>query len=106
MDIESGFLTSSASQVIDSRRQDNASTATDAQKVSQQAAGQVAPANRQAIVRSGNEDTYQQAEQYRQQTFQDKPDAKGQKAIDAYQSLALSEKKQEFQQVMGVDIYA
>jgi len=39
-------------------------------------------------------------------TFYDEPDGRTQKALDAYQSLAGQQKREQLQQLLSVDLYA
>lgn len=61
----------------------------------------------QVVVRQGNEDSRVQADKYRDQhqQFYDQPNSRGQQAIEAYQSLARNQLKDEIQQSMGIDTY-
>lgn len=64
----------------------------------------------QAVVRSGDNQVFEQAEKFRQkqdfnEQYRDQPGAKGQQAISAYQSLQKEAKREEIQQLMGVDTY-
>ncbi|GAA0356304.1 hypothetical protein GCM10009092_20670 [Bowmanella denitrificans] len=61
----------------------------------------------QVVARQGNEETQVQADKYRrqQQQFYDQPDSRGRQAVDAYQSLARLQLKDEIQQSMGIDTY-
>ena len=39
-------------------------------------------------------------------TYYDEPDGRTQKALDAYQSLASQQKREQLQQMLSVDLYA
>lgn len=64
----------------------------------------------QAVVRSGDTQVFEQAEKFRQkqgfdEQYRDQPGAKAQQAISAYQSLYKEARREEIQQLMGVDTY-
>jgi len=64
----------------------------------------------QTVVRSGDNQVFEQAEKFRQkqsssEQFREPRDNRSQAAISAYQSLAKEAKREEIQQLMGVDTY-
>lgn len=61
----------------------------------------------QVVVRQPNAQAYEQAEEFRQQQgFQERANSRAQEAINAYQSLASNQQREELQQMLGVDTYA
>jgi len=65
---------------------------------------------RQTVVRSGDNQVFEQAEKFRSkqafnETFREPRDAKAQQAISAYQSLDKEARRAEIQQLMGVETY-
>lgn len=64
----------------------------------------------QTVVRSGDNQVFEQAEKFRQKQsssdqFREPRDNRSQVAVSAYQSLAKEAKREEIQQLMGVDTY-
>lgn len=64
----------------------------------------------QTVVRSGDNQIFEQAEKFREkqssgEQFREPSDNKAQLAISAYQSLAKEARREEIQQLMGVDTY-
>ena len=65
----------------------------------------------QTVVRSGDNQVFEQAEKFRQkqsssgESFRESRDNRSQAAISAYQSLAKETKREEIRQLMGVDTY-
>ncbi len=61
----------------------------------------------QVVSRQPSAETFEQAEKFRQdQGFQERSNTRAKEAINAYQSLASEQKRQEIQQMLGVDTYA
>ncbi len=62
----------------------------------------------ESVVKRGNSESFSKAEHYfhQKKSHQDSPDAKAQKALTAYGSLDKEEKREEVQQLMGVDTFA
>ncbi|GAB3023049.1 hypothetical protein [Bowmanella dokdonensis] len=60
----------------------------------------------QVVARQGSEEVQVQADKYRkQQQFYDQPESRNRQAIEAYQSLARSQVREEIHQSMGIDTY-
>lgn len=59
------------------------------------------------IVRQGTQESRVQADRYQQtqQRFYDQPNGKGRVALEAYQSLAKEQLRDEIHQSMGIDTY-
>ena len=63
--------------------------------------------NVQDIIRSGSVDAFDQAETFRQQAGADDSSTfSSQNAIDTYQSVSKEERRNEIQQMLGVDTFA
>ncbi|MDF2179836.1 hypothetical protein P2G88_16410 [Aliiglaciecola sp. CAU 1673] len=62
---------------------------------------------RQVVVRQGTEESRVQADKYQQeqQRFYEEPNGKNRAALDAYQSLAKEQLRDEIHQSMGIDTY-
>jgi|TARA_R110000744_G_scaffold31715_14_gene74505 hypothetical protein len=61
----------------------------------------------QEIIRSGSVDAFDQAETFRQQAGADDSSTfSSQNAIDTYQSVSKEERRNEIQQMLGVDTFA
>lgn len=61
----------------------------------------------QVVSRQPTAEAFEQAEKFsQQQGFQERANSRAKDAIDAYQSLATDQKRQEIQQMLGIDTYA
>lgn len=62
----------------------------------------------QVVVRQASPEAAGQADQFRrqQQTSYEQPDPRARSAINAYQSLAIEQRRSEIQEMFGIDTYA
>lgn len=106
MDIESSLVAAQNGLAITPNQREPQREAENRQ---QQAERQTTELPRQqVVVRQGNPEAFERADQFRQQqqaTYA-QPDARARNAINAYQSLANQQQRSEVQQLMGIDTYA
>ncbi|WP_156896272.1 hypothetical protein [Aestuariibacter salexigens] len=62
----------------------------------------------QVVSRQASAEAFEQAERFRQrqQTSYDQPGRQGQQAVNAYQSLAIEQQREQVRTMLGVDVYA
>ncbi len=103
MEIESSIVAAQNALTVNPALREPQRSGPPRDQTQQRAATEYPP--EQVVVRQAKPENYAQADKFREQQYEQRGYGRSSQAISAYQSMVNDQKRQEIQQLFGVDTY-